>query len=570
MAIAPELPVTIVWQFCFALLTFALVLITSAFSADTGPDLEFQPSSVSLPVGAGQQVTALVVVHNRTDAALRNLRLSWLPKPGLNVQFTKSLSLPVLAPHADHVWALAIKPGHVLPTAGAAEPSLSSKGGPIAASTMMAGLLGPQETRIDDSLDLRLDYNALAGARSTPQVILKSLPIKTQDLGDLDKVLDVQIKTILESLDSSESGSIYLVLKNNSARTINILNITPIGKGVAFCQSGRAKLPDNTLPFCFSNTFHPVTLTPYQTAMEEFQVRAYQSIKAGKYLLAFQIATQSYEGGVPFRRNIVVTEAMDVGVLGEAAILKVVDLPSFFLLPGALFLLAIGVLWQTRWLQVPPFPADFPLHWRQPGFWLVSLTLSLLVAILPWLWTGRWYFTNRRGLQDVALLWLASILAGAGVYVAWQLLRNLGMPSERDSPLDALHKLQLRRDGWLPIKLLQTFRPAEDDLLRKRVNLKGKEEAAFVLAGSPADEVVWVCPPAQVAFHGAPSKIETDITNQISNKNGNRDLHTLFVLLHHSNVKATWLTKPVDKVSYVTKDQIESWNDEDIFLRMNE
>ena len=86
VAAAPQLRLTSLWQLCFALLMLSLLLSISAFPADAGPDLEFQPSPVSLPVGAGQQVTALIVVRNRTDAALRDLRLSWLPKPDLEVQ----------------------------------------------------------------------------------------------------------------------------------------------------------------------------------------------------------------------------------------------------------------------------------------------------------------------------------------------------------------------------------------------------------------------------------------------------------------------------------------------------
>lgn len=555
---------------------FAVSLGAPARAADVKPELEFQPSSVSLVIGVGQQATALVVVHNPTNATLREVRLSWLPRPSLDVQPPSPLTLPVLAPHADYVWTLTIKPSHGLPTFSAPKPAAVA--GNVASSpgtTVLSGPPGPPETRIDESLDFLLQYKTPVGGREETQVVLKSLTVKTQDLGDLDKALDVQIKTALETLESSESGSIYLVLKNNTARTISVTSIAPIAKGNAFCPDSKTKSPqasgqpeDDSLPFCFTSTFPAVTLSPYQTVIEELLVRAHQRVKAGKYLLVLQIATQSYEGGVPLRRNVIVSQAVDVNVLGESAILKVADLPSFFLLPGALFLLTIAVLWQTKWLQVPPFPPEFPLEWKEPGFWLVSLTLSLLVAILPWLWTGKWYFTNRRGLQDVALLWFASILAGVAAYVAGEWLRNLRMPAEQDTPLDALRKLQLRRDGFLPIKVLQRFRPAEDDLVRKRVKLKGKEEFAFVLAGSDGDEVVWVCPPAQVTFHGAAGKVESAIRNQIDNNGGRRDLHTLFVLLHDPSVMTAWQTKPVDKVSYVTKDQIESWNDEDGFIQL--
>jgi len=553
------------WRSRLALLVCVLALDTPASPADTKPELEFQPSTVILPFGGVQQATALVVVHNPTDATLRDLRLSWLQRPSLDVQPTAPLSLPVLAPHADHVWTLDIKPAHALATRGAAGPTATVRpGGPAAGSTVRTGPLGVQETCVDDNLDLRLDYTTVAGSKSSPQVILRSLPVKTQDLGDLDKVLDVQIKTTLEALESSQSGSIYLVLKNNSARTINITNITPIGKGVVFCQGGKTKLSDDRVPFCFSSSFHPATLTPYQTAIEESQVSANERLKAGKYLLVFQIATQSYENGVPLGRSIVVSQAVDVGVLGESAIPKVADLLSFFLLPGALFLLTMATLWQTMWLQVPPFPGEFPLKWKEPSFWLVSLTISLLVVILPWRIAGRWYF-KRYGLEEVALLWFGSILAGVAAYVGWQFARNQSMPSERDSPLDALRKLELRKEGPLRIKALRRFQLSKEGLLRKRVKLKDRINPAFVLAGSLGDAVVWVCPPARVEFNRTESATEQKIRDEIGKKG---EIHALFVLLQDPNVTTRWLKEPVGRVCAVTKEQIEGWVEEDIFIQL--
>jgi len=342
----------------------------------------------------------------------------------------------MLAPHADYVWTLAVKPAQAPAAPGVAGPSaiarpgapaagssaMATPVGPRAGSTVMARPLGQQETQIDENLDLRLDYKTVVGGRSQPQVILKSLPVKTQNLGDLNKILDVQVKTVLESLDNSQLGSIYLVLKNNSAPTITILNITPIGRGVAFCQGG--KMPYGGLPFCFYSSFHSLTLAPYQTAIEEFQVRANERVKAGKYLLVFQIATQSSEGGVLFRRNVFISQAVDVGVLGQSAILTVAGIPAFFLIPGTLLLLTIGLCWslEERWWPAPD-QEEFSFRCTEPNFWLVSVIISLLIAIVPWLFTKRWYFT-RYGPQDVGLIWFASILAGIGCYVIWWFYRN--------------------------------------------------------------------------------------------------------------------------------------------------
>src|SRR5208283_989561 len=96
-----------------------------------------------------------------TDASLRDLRLSWLPKPSLDIQSTAPLSVPALAPRADYVWTLAIKPAPAPAAPGAAGPSaIVRPGGGAEAGffTTMAPCLGQQGTQIDENLDLRLDY----------------------------------------------------------------------------------------------------------------------------------------------------------------------------------------------------------------------------------------------------------------------------------------------------------------------------------------------------------------------------------------------------------------------------
>jgi cbb3-type cytochrome oxidase subunit 3 len=420
---APEPWRSGLWRPCLALLLFAVALSRPAFPADVKPELEFQPSTVSLPVGVAQQATVLIVVHNPTDATLRDLRLSWLAKPSLDVQSTTPLSLSTFPPYADHVWTLAIKPSRTLASPGAAAPAALAR--PRAEAeifTTTAPRFGQPDTLIDENLDLRLDYEISVGGRTSPQVVLKSLPVKTQNLGDLEKALDVQIKTTFESLDSSQWGSIYLVLKNNSARTINLINITPIGRGVSFCQGSKA--PYGGLPFCFYSSFHSLILAPYQTAIEEFPVKASDRLKGGKYLLVFQIAAQASQDGAPLRRNMIISQLVDVDVPGESALLTVAGIPVFFLLPGTLLLLAIGLCWslEERWWPLPDRD-EFPLKCTEPNFWLVSVIFSLLIAIIPWLFRKRWYFTRYR-LQDIGLLWFASILAGMGCYVIWWIYRN--------------------------------------------------------------------------------------------------------------------------------------------------
>ena len=299
----------------------------------------------------------MIVLHNRSDAGLRNLRLSWSPRPELDIHPTTPLTLAALAPHADYVWTLAITASHASAPPSAAVPSAMARpGGPEAgAFTAIAPPFGPQLAQIDENLDLRLDYETVAGGKTSPQVILKSLPVKTENLNDLDKILDVQIKTTLASLDSSQWGSIYLVLKNTSPRTFNIVNIAPIGSGVSYCQESRVPLPYGSLPFCFYSSLHSVTLGPHQTAIEEFPVKGHTRVKPGTYLLVFHIVTQSPEGGAPVLRSLIVSQPVDVDVPGQPTILIVAGIPVFFLVPGMLLLLTIGLCWslEERWWYAP-------------------------------------------------------------------------------------------------------------------------------------------------------------------------------------------------------------------------
>lgn len=405
---------------------FALALTTPAFPADAQPDLELQPATVNLPTGAAQSATALIVLHNRSDAALRNLRLSWLPKPGLDIHPTTPLTLAVLAPHADYVWALAITVSRASTSPAPAGPSAMARpGGPEAgAFTAMAPPFGPRRSPIDDNLELRLDYETVAGGRTSPQVLLKSLPVKTEGPGDLDKILDVQIKTTLGSLDSAQWGSIYLVLKNTSPSAINIMNMAPIGSGVSYCQESQVPLPYGSLPFCFYSSLHSLTLGPHQTAIEEFPVKGHTRVRPGTYLLVFHIVTQASEGGAPALRSLIVTQPVEVDVPGQPAILVVAGIPVFFLLPGMLLLLTVGLCWslEERWWSAPDRDR-FPFSRTEPAFWLLSVLISLLIAIGPWLFRKKWYFT-RYGLQDITWLWFAAILAGLVCYVVWWLYRR--------------------------------------------------------------------------------------------------------------------------------------------------
>jgi hypothetical protein len=519
-------------RFWLGFILSTLVLGGTTFAADTEPVIELQPSTLILPVGSDSQGTAWLIVRNPGKQPLRNLRVTWLPSASLAVQSPVPSPLAELPAHADSTWTVVIKPVHEKPSAGTAA----------------------EETKIDDTLEFRLDYKTGVGNGAQSHVLLKSLAVKTRDLSDLDKIPDIQIKTSLEALDSSQSGSVYVVLTNNSTRTMQVTSIAPVGKGNLFCGEETeppSQAQEKSLPFCFTSDFKPTMLPPYQAITQEFRVTADNRVDPGKYLLVFAATTQSYEGGTLLSRKVVATQPVDVDVLGESAILKVTSIPSFFLLPGALFLIAVVVLWDAKWLQAKTDTMEFPIKYTDPGFWLVSVTLSLLVAVLPWLYTGRWYFTSY-GLQDIAILWLSAVVAGGLTYIVLEHFRMRYLertPSEEDSPLDTLRKLKRRRKK----------------LALDRVVLKNKAEPAFVLSGSREDDSIWICPAAKVEFGKVELGVQKEIENQL---NKDSDPAYLADLLSRKGVTVTWCPTPVNRVCSVPKADIDRWDDnQDIFLQ---
>src|ERR1039457_5331989 len=124
--------------------------------------------------------------------------------------------------------------------------------------------------------------------------------------------------------------------------------------------------------------------------------------------------------------------------------------------------------------------AAFPLEYLKPDFWLVSITISLLMAMLYWLRVRRWYFVSY-GLQDIALVWFVSIILGILGYTVWfktaEFMEARKTFSTKDKPLDVLRKMHRLGMGLVLPRVTLTADP---------------RELRFVL--QEKDGRQWVCP----------------------------------------------------------------------------
>jgi len=507
------------------LLAVALVPFAAAKGAETQPEVEILPSSVDLPSNPKQSAHVLVVLRNSTDTDLREVRLSWLAEEGLKIS---PLAIPepvVVAAHAEMAWAFEFSQSQLDPVAATA--------------------------------GLRIDYKQGA----VPKVLAKSLAVKTHEADTTDQFLDAKIATTLETLDTYHTGRIDLLLTNKLGQDVKLdikadapdfICFDPAQNG---CESGilgegatwlrnfvdwlRQQYGSRPAGGGVSSPSEKiksdVALKGYQTALVPFEVGAKERVEPGKYLVTFEITLKSNDGQAA-ERSFVVTQVVEVGVLAESAILKLLGVPSFLLLPGCLLLLTVGLVWThgPSWFRLGG-QAD----WLKPDnayFWLVSITVSGVMAVGFRMAFGWWYFVSY-GLTDLVLVWLASIFLGAvlytGLFLAAQLLprwlERQRTPTENDDAAAVLRRLWWLRAG----------------LVLERYTVKGNEsgESVFVIKRQD-DKTAWVSPKIDLSLPTDPKerKLAQDIREAVSKVRLRKLAHLVLKGKSIANLK----TQPID------------------------
>ena len=435
------------WTKTLSSLLLSCIFVLSISATTVKPEIETQPSALELSF-SDKSAAVFVAVRNPNDFDLQSVRLSWLVNNRLKVGASAPLKLQVLAPRAEYVWELAVEP--------------SQPGGKIA-----------------ETLYLRLDYAVSIDSKVVPDVVFHTIQIKSRDIESVDKLVDVQVKTTLTSLETTRSGDVYLLISSKSACPIFVDNVEVIGKP-AFVEITLPSNPPEVTPPSKPPKFNQIKLQPYETAVQVLNVQANERVEPGKYLLVFKVSLGIPEGTARRTSDIVVSQDVTLGVLGESAILTALGLPCFFLLPGCLAIFAAGLCWRAGLLQPQTNPGEFPLKYNQPDFWLVSITISLVMALIYWVAEQRWYFV-RYGLTDIATVWLISIMLGIVAYVIWRMAVKWWDArrtfTQNDKAITVLHKMHRLKIG----------------LVLKRVTLKtDPSEPRLVLQQN--DSRLWICP----------------------------------------------------------------------------
>jgi hypothetical protein len=173
-------------------------------------------------------------------------------------------------------------------------------------------------------------------------------------------------------------------------------------------------------------------------------------------------------------------------------------------------------------------------------FWLMSITVSGLMAVLFRLIFGWWYFI-RYGLADVVFVWLSSVTIGALVYAGLHWIELQRTPTEKDEPIAVLGRLRWQRERLE----LDRYTIKEDESGESVFGIKKCRED---------DKTIWVCPAIRVKLSGLEQNLAERIRKQLGSEGKPGKLARL---LRKTSQNASWNTKPIDHPKMLQIDQLK-------------
>ena len=477
----------------FGVLLFALLGPANGSALEEPPavTIEVQPESVEL--GASEQARFDVIVRNNSERKLENLSI----EPFSNESLALSIAKPgakTVPSGSSAIWQLEVEQPDVGPANGKVI---------VTAAYVWASKESP---------DVELN-----GA------VVTEFDITVPAIVDVSDVASVEVKSTMTGLIKQRDGIVYLVVSNKANVPVDITAVEPLSPDfVTLTISETVKLP--------------TTIAPNTSIVVPVAVEAKKKVQPGKHLLLFTVETAWKQGERPQTGTLVASQEVDVGVFGESAILKLLGIPTLFLLPGFLLLVTFKILWtwsgrseSLKILEIKDKPAEFLV---------LSITLSLIAMLIyPWA-TLRISDEERSyleiyGLEDILNLWFASILAGILLFaIVWSALELRTFIQKQ--------RLKARTfvPGDEPIVVLKKLRKQGLSLNQDAAWVKLEEKEYRVYLLQPRDEApvqFWIAPQMCILNRSALT-VETRTSLDAAVESG--DIGEILAL--KSNIQVDW------------------------------
>ncbi len=305
----------------------ALYSLADPASAEARPQPAVEPQAVALWRFDGTAARVLVIAGDGgSQDGIRDLRLFHTATPGLAVETEPAKD----APPGQAVWEVSVRAAADAPDRGFADFYVSGRGPPGdpggPATWLPAGY-----ARLTVGVQPPRDASPLADA-------------------------ELSIETDSATADEYAPAIAYLKIQNTSNHPLRFADIEVLAP-----------------PFLdIEPALRQAEIAPHATLIVPFELKLNDRPRIGEWLLLASVTVARGSGPLEQRGIGVVEQTVAVGVPGVSEVLKLLELPSVLLVPGALILatwsllLGGGAQNQPGWLQ-----------WKTSSFWLVAITLSI-------------------------------------------------------------------------------------------------------------------------------------------------------------------------------------------------
>jgi|GEM_PF-4722610 len=384
-----------------------LALSQPAIAQETELTLTLTPSSIIVLPNRPRSV--VLTVNNPTDTLMSGVQLTVPQIPGVQITRLPTDTLPLPLPaHAQRAWILTL---------------LATDAAPLA-----------------EIGQLRIDYQlTTADGSLVPHVAFATLTVSSPAIEPIARIAQVHIIGADRALNDGEHTTIYALIQNTSSYILTIDSVELRGPSFLHTES---KLSTKNTPI----------IAPQSSTTVELTLTADDAVVAGEYTLAIPVQLHWFAEGQLHSATISTEYVLKMGVYGESAILTALGVPAFFLLPGFLFVAAIG--WGLRFRRSATAVDEWRNQLGTVDFWLLAITVSLIATLVYTGVTHRDYIRSGYGLLDIYYLWFGSLMFGlilAGFVRAAELVRQNWQERQNfaasDTPMMILKKLVRRKDA---------------------------------------------------------------------------------------------------------------------------
>lgn len=378
---------------CLFLICLAVVFLSGSrqcLAEDATPPIsEFvvQPATITMGrFDRGAAVTVTVIARAATADVPTDPKLSFTASPGLEVAIGNRI-----AGAGDMVWPVTVRVTGDAPDDSAVDFRLAYAAAPAAPGRDATATTTPPT-------------NPTPPSPQTIRVHRARLAVVIAPNRDASPVADadISIKTAFTNIISGKPGRAYLLIKNKSAYPFKV--DTPDFAAPDFLTvAPELQIASGTNVPPFATLRVPLLV----------KVKEKEKSQSGEWLILASVTLRRGEGVAERTGTAVVEQKVNVDVPGVSEVLKLFDLPSLLLVPGALMLatwsLLLGAADATKhkWLE-----------WKTTSFWVVAITISIVVFAAETKWGTN--FLIGYNVEDVALLWLYCVGASAVTFFLYR------------------------------------------------------------------------------------------------------------------------------------------------------